>query len=576
MCLRSSLWSGAVFLAGLLGAGIGCATAGPPVIPPTISTERPIAIPGGRSVRPPVVPGPLSRVEPPHVMFGLVETSTGRPAGFTPPAAMGECVPSPVLPGDPNGRWGVHYRVTPRSSPVVAVSLCATHGATPVCFHSRPGSSRQFGEHYLPVPAESDPGVGSATLPRLRYELRVDMGAYTQIHRIEHKLAPLPQATLSSGRLWVTHQLTEPPPGFTRTTLSASFEVARAERVALLTVRSSGAGSDIEFGFIETAATVDRDGPPAHVATVPVSNDARRFRACLHLPWSGRARHEWDAGGRPVRVWAAAPLIEGCSLSAVSDPARDVRSSMSGPLGAACAGPGIYPEPVVSGGRPPPRGEGKDKDKDKDAKACTDADVGGSCEFSPPECNGPAFRFTVPGVQRCRGGRLRCEAAAPYCNHAGGDCGGAIGHACIRDADCAPGTVCGRADRPCDPRNGEACGQCRALTTWPDAQCELKRPFCWLPGGDWNNTDACIPSQGPDCIPRCGEGNCGSDGCGGTCGTGTCPAGQRCERQGGFVWGGFCLPERCRTDADCCTLTDGTCSPLGPRNCGPSGYCQAR
>jgi hypothetical protein len=432
------------------------------------------------------------------------------------------------------GPLGIQFRVESgiTGAELRSVRLVRLGPGPEITIYNRtiPAGSRSFSESFVPLAGEAEVAANVTTLPRLRYELVVeDTAGRVTRSRIERKLAPMPSVSIVSPA-----RVTGPNTGRGNRVLSAGFRVRNAEFIDLVGVRSSPASSSIEFGVIETEATVAEYGPPATSLRITPSPVERTGQMCDGQFLSSPAWNEWKAAGLPMRVYARAPLIEGCQLWELSESLAATDATTAPPVpggpvpswpvcsnhGQGVSGAGTIVVGGTSGGSTP-------------APTCTE---GAPCEVTPAECDAKVNPISVAGKTRCTTSGSRCVPTAAYCPTTGSaNCGAAYGNACRRDDDCAPGLFCGMRIGGCVGFGDDiACGSCQHITYRDGSKCTPPPGLCWLPG-------TLRPGQGcyqNDCTPQCDGSTCGNDGCGGLCGT--CKSGEYCEPKSASPYGGTC------------------------------------
>lgn len=510
--------------------------------------------------------------------FGVVKmvpAMFGTFRGMVPVPETNECLPVPRGEGATADRWGVSFSVRANGRALRRVRVCRLRdGAPESCFYDRAVGPDAANEGFVAVPDEGAPDPRASTLPRLRYRLDVETEGGGGLSRtLERKLAPLPQVTLRGP---AAVQGPAGGPGRFHTSVR-DVTFANARHLAVVSVRSSDASAS-SISLLEDASTL-AGSPPSPLYPVSHRRDPQTTSMCDSRSLSASGFRLWSGAGFPVRIWAQAPLIEGCQLTALSEQQVSASFRDTAPIAVFTCSPRDPEAPVWTGpsgdaGADSGASDGGVRDGGADASTCVE---GASCTARPSECNAAGTVFEVRGRTRCVSGRAVCEPAERYCNTCGGDCGGCSGNRCQEGAPslaCAPGAVCGRTSFPgCDSRY-EVCGQCAAIPS-----CNSGAILCWKPmraDGTWPDrpTDAAFcgvdTGTGGACRRQCDGSNCGNDGCGGSCGT--CASGQACEARSGTPYGGRCLPSTCTRDSDCCTRDDESCTELGRRRCA-AGRC---
>lgn len=476
-----------------------------------------------------------------------------------------ECLPVPREIGETEDRWGIAYSVSANTRPLRRIRICRINETSRNCFYDRAVSANNAEEGFITVPDEAQPDPRADSLPRLIYRLEVEVegsdSVFTQ--NLTRKLAPLPQVAIS-GRV----QVTGPSPvnnevGGYQTRAKAKFSSTRYLR--LLTVVGELLNDNDGILLIENRDLMDRSMP-----LIPVSpkREEQSTYICEMRNLSRDAADFWRDANYPVRIWAQAPLIEGCSLTTVNDVPAQASFWGWSPSSPTCHNRDPELKDGRIGGvirlrppmRPPigmPEPEG----------TC----VGGRpCEVIPNECKGGLLELKLNGITQCVGGREVCIPSEPYCPGSSSfGCGDILGSPC-EEGSCVPGLQCvTQAGIPGSPARCEAInpGVCHNYVQ------------CWKPmkaDGSWPDRPPddinCFGERVFPCTPQCNGSNCGNDGCGGSCGN--CSDSQTCVTSIHRANGGICLPASCETDADCCTSDDEDCTDLGRYRC-DSGSCRS-
>jgi hypothetical protein len=446
-----------------------------------------------------------------------------------------ECLPAPGPAAlRVGGALGISFRV---ASGVTGANLRRVElvrlgpGARrTVLSRSFPAATRSASEYFVPLATEAEVSADVTALPRLRYELTVEdeAGRITR-STLERKLAPVPEVVIEAPAF-----VTGPSTGAGSRVSSAGYRVRNAEILDLVGVRSSDRGSPIEFGIVETEATIRDHGAPAVSMRVTPSPTMVSGRMCDAQFLSSTAWNEWKRARLPLRLYARAPSIEGCAPWTLSAPIE--------------AADRTTPVPVSTDGRPPPApswptcvnhgrggGVGGGGVIGGSGTPATCTGEGTACEVTPSQCDAGVNPITVAGRIQCRGSRAECVPTAPFCPGPDPRCGAAYGQTCRRDEDCSAGLFCGRRIGGCVGHGDDvACGACQSITYRDGSICTPPPGLCWLPGttppgrGCMQNT----------CTRQCDGSTCGNDGCGGLCGT--CESGQVCEPRPASPYGGTC------------------------------------